>query len=81
MFPDAQQLKMSAPGVASTVIQLAQRTKEVTRSYATLYTTPLLQKPWPLKFFLVVRYISLGSEISAFGFILRVNVSVTICGL
>jgi len=81
MFPDAQQFKMPGPGVSSAVIQMAQRMEGTTRSDATLYKKPLLRKPWPLEFFLVVRYVSPGSEVSAFGFMFRVNVSLTICGL
>jgi len=81
MFPDAQQLQVPALGVASTVIQMAQRTEKATGSDATLYKTPLLRNPWPLEFFLVVHYISARSEVSAFDFISRVNVSLTICEL
>jgi len=81
MIPDAGQLKMPGPGVSSAVIQMAQRTVEATRSDATLYKKPLLRKPWPLEHFLVVHYVSPRSEFSAFGFIFRVSVSLTVCGL
>jgi len=53
---------MPAPGLASTVIQMAQRTEKATRSDVTLYKTPLLRKPWPLELFLVVHYIYPRSE-------------------
>ena len=81
MFPDAEQLKMPGPGVSSAVIQVAPRTEETARSDATLYKKPLLRKTRPLELFLVVHYVSPRSEISAFGFLFTVSVSLTICGL
>jgi hypothetical protein len=80
-YGSAQQSQMPVPGGSPTVNHLTKRTEEETESDATQYKTPLLRKPWPLEFFLVVHFISPRSEVSTFCFIFRVNVSLTICGL